>query len=98
MNRKGKAYFGSTGRKVWPTGAAFVAVTWFPFSGTEDDVSKIVLAAESVVETESSIVAVFPGLGTEDDTSKVIEAAASVVAVSILSFGVSVVDADETTL
>ena len=49
-------------------------------------------AAVSVVETESSVVAVFAGSGTEDDTSKVVEASASVVAVSILTSGVSVVD------
>ena len=52
-------------------------------------------AAASVVETESSVVTVFPGSGTEGDTSKVVEAAASVVAVSMLTSGVSVVDADE---
>ena len=55
-------------------------------------------AAVSVVETESSVVAVFAGSGTEDDTSKVVEASASVVAVSILTSGVSVVDGNEPTL
>ena len=70
----------------------------FPYSGTEDDASKVVEAAASVVETESSVVAVLPGSGTEDDTSKVVDAAASVVTVSMLTSGVSVVDADESTL
>ena len=60
--------------------------------------SKVVGAAASVVETESSVVAVFPGSRTEDDLFKVVEAAASVVAVSMLTFGVSVVDEDESTL
>ena len=70
----------------------------FPCSGTEDNTCKMAEAAVSVVETESSIVAVFAGSGTEDDTSKVVEASASVVAVSILTSGVSVVDANEPTL
>ena len=70
----------------------------FPYSGTEDDISKVVEAAGPVVETESSVVAVFPGSGTEDETSKVVEAAASVVAVSMLISHVIVVDADESTL
>ena len=70
----------------------------FPCSGTEDDASKVVEAATSVVETESFVVAVFRGSGTEDDTSKVVEAAAFVVAVSRLTSGVSVVGADESTL
>ena len=70
----------------------------FPCSGTEDDTSKVAEAAASVVETESSVVAVFPGSGTEDETSKVVEAAASVVAVSMLISHVIVVDADESTL
>ena len=43
-------------------------------------------------------VACFPCLGTEDDASKVVEAAASVLAVSVLTSGVGVVDADESTL
>ena len=60
--------------------------------------SKVVGAAASVVETESSVVAVFPGSRTEDDLFKVVEAAASVVAVPMLTFGVSVVDEDESTL
>ena len=60
--------------------------------------SKFVDAAASVVGTESSVGAVFPGSRTEDDTFKVVEAAASVVTVSMLTFGVSVVDADESTL
>ena len=55
-------------------------------------------AAASVVETESSVVAVFPGSGTEVDTSKVVEPAASVVAVSMLNSDVSVFDGDESTL
>ena len=81
------------------TGAAFVlSVTCFPYSGTKDDASKILEAAASVVETESSVVAVFPGSGTEDETSKVVEAAASVVVVSMLISHVIVVDADESTL
>ena len=42
--------------------------------------------------------ACFPYSGTEDDTSKVVEAAASVVAVSMLTSGVSVDEADESTL
>ena len=85
--------------KGWSTGAAFVlSVTCFPYSGTKDDASKILEAAASVVETESSVVAVFPGLGTENDTCKVVEAAASVVAVSMLTSGASVVDAHESTL
>ena len=70
----------------------------FPYSGTEDDISKVVEAAAPVAETESSVVAAFPGSGTEDDTSKVVEAAASVVAVSMLTSGVSVDEADESTL
>ena len=67
----------------------------FPCSVTEEDGSKVVEAAASVVETESCVVAVFPGSGTEDGTSKAVEAAASVVAVSMFNSGVSVVDADE---
>ena len=70
----------------------------FPCSGTEDDVSKVVDASASVVETESSVVAVFPGSGTDDNISKVVEAAASVLVVSMLTVGVSFVDADESTL
>ena len=66
--------------------------------GIKDDTSKVVEATASVVETESSVLAVFPGSGTENDTSKVIEAAASVVAVSMFTSGVSVFDADESTL
>ena len=82
-----------------PTGAGFVlSVDSFPCSGTHDDASKLVEAVVSVVETESSVVAVFLSLGTEADTSKVVEAAASVVAVSMLTSGVCVVDADESTL
>ena len=73
----------------WP---AFLA------KGTKDDTSKVVEATASVVETESSVLAVFVGSGTENDTSKVIEAAASVVAVSMFTSGVSVFDADESTL
>ena len=95
----GKSYFGSTGRKGWPTGAGFVlSVACFPYSGTEDDASKVVDVAASVVEAESSIVAVFPGSETEDGTSKVVEAAASAVAVSVLTSGFNVVDTDESTL
>ena len=70
----------------------------FPCSGTDDETSKVVESAASVVETEFSVVAVFPGSGTEDDTSKVVEAAASVITVSMLTSGASVVDADESTL
>ena len=70
----------------------------FPCSGIGDDTSKVSEAAVAVVETEPSVVAVFLGSGTEDDTSKVVEAVASVVAVSMLTSGVSVVDADESTL
>ena len=80
------------------TGAGFVlSVACFPCSGKEDNASKIVEAAATVVETESSVVAVFPGSGTEDDTSKVAQAATSVAAGSILTSSVSVVDADEST-
>ena len=63
-----------------------------------DDASEVVEAVASVVETESSVVAVFSGSGTEDDTSKVVEVAVPVMAVSMLTSGVSVVDADECTL
>ena len=73
-------------------------VVCFPWSGTEFDVSKVVEGAASVVETESSVVAAFTGSGTEDDTSKVVEATAPVVAVTMLTSGVSAVDADESTL
>ena len=93
----GKSCFGSIGWKGSPTGAGFVlSVACFPCSGTEDDASKVVEAAISVVETEPSVVVVFSG--TEEDTPKAVEAAASVVAVSMLTSGVSVVDADESTL
>ena len=92
-DRSGKPYFGSFGWKSWPTGVSLVlSVTCFPCSGTEDDTSKVVEADASVVETESSVVAVFSGSGTEDDTSKVAEAAGSVAAVSMLTSGVSVVE------
>ena len=67
-------------------------MTCFPCSGTEDDTSKVVEADASVVETESSVVAVFSGSGTEDDTSKVAEASGSVAAVSMLTSDVSVVE------
>ena len=70
----------------------------FPCSRKEDDASEVVEAVASVVETESSVVAVFSGSGTEDDTSKVVEVAVPVMAVSMLTSGVSVVDADECTL
>ena len=70
----------------------------FPHSGTEDETFRVVESAASVVGTESSVVAAFPGSGTEDDTSKVVEAAASVITVSMSTSGVSVVDADESTL
>ena len=70
----------------------------FPYSGTEDETFRVVESAASVVGTESSVAAVLPGSRTEDDTFKVVEAAASVVTVSMLTFGVSVVDADESTL
>ena len=63
-----------------------------------DDASEVVEAVASVVETESSVVAVFSGSGTEDDKSKVVEVAVPVMAVSMLTSGVSVVDADECTL
>ena len=66
-------------------------------TGTEDDTSKVVESTVSIVETESSVMAVFPGLRTEDNTSKVIETAASVVAVLMLTSGVSVADSDEST-
>ena len=80
------------------TGAGFVlSVACFPCSGTEDNASKIAEAAATVVETESSVVAVFPGLGTEDDTSKAAQAATYVAARSILTSGINVVDADEST-
>ena len=93
----GKSCFGSIGWKGSPTGAGFVlSVVCFPCSGTEDDASKVVEAAISVVETEPSVVVVFSG--TEEDTPKAVEAAASFVAVSMLTSGVSVVDADESTL
>ena len=68
------------------------------WSGTEDDAPKVAKVTVSVVETESSFVIVFPGSGTDDNTSKVVEASASVVPVSMLTPGVSVVDADESTL
>ena len=70
----------------------------FPFSGTEEETSNVLEAAASVVETDSSVVAVFPGSGTEYETSKVAEAAASVVAVPMLISHVIAVDADESTL
>ena len=70
----------------------------FPWSGAKDDTSKVVEAAASVVETESSVMAVFSGSEAEDSTSKVGEAAASVVAVLMLNSGVSVVDTNESTL
>ena len=70
----------------------------FPFSGVEEETSNVLEAAASVIETESSVVAVFPGSGTEYKTSKVAEAAASVVAVTMLISHVIVVDADESTL
>ena len=63
-----------------------------------DDASEVVEAVASVVETEFSVVTVFSGSGTEDDTSKVVEVAVPVMAVSMLTSGVSVVDADECTL
>ena len=95
----GKSDFGSIGWKGWPTVAGFVlSVACFPCLGTEDDASKVVEAAASVVKTKSSVVAVFLCSGIEDDTSKVVEAAASVLAVSVLTSGVGVVDADESTL
>ena len=98
-DRRGESYFRSIGQKGWPTGAGFVlSVACFPYSGTEDDASKVVEVAASVVETESSVVAVFPDSGTEDDTFEIAEATASVVAASMLTSGVSVVDADESTL
>ena len=94
----GNQILGQLAGKV-PTGAGFVlSVDSLPCSGKHDDASKLVEAVVSVVETESSVVAVFLGLGTEADTSKVVEAAASVVAVSMLTSGVCVVDADESTL
>ena len=68
------------------------------WSETEDDAPKVAKATVSVVETESSFVIVFPGSGTDDNTSKVVEASASVVPVSMLTPGVSVDDADESTL
>ena len=96
---RGKSYLWSIGWKGWPTGTGFVlSVVCFPCSGTEDGTSKVVEAAASVVETESSVMAVFSGSETEDSTSKVVEAAASVVAVLMLNSGVSVVDTDESTL
>ena len=72
---------------------------WPPFLAQEKwTTNEVVEAVTSVVETESSVVAVFSGSGTEDDTSKVVEVAVSVMAVSMLTSGVSVVDADECTL
>ena len=60
---------------------------WPAFHAQEqDNAFKVVETAASVVETESSVVAVFPGSGTEDDRSKDVEAAASVVAVSNVNF------------
>ena len=75
-----------------------MSVACFPCSRKVDDASEVVEAVASVVETESSVVAVFSGSGTEDDTSKVVEVAVPVMAVSMLTSGVSVVDADECTL
>ena len=72
---------------------------WPPFLAQEKwTTNEVVEAVTSVVETESSVVAVLSGSGTEDDTSKVVEVAVSVMAVSMLTSGVSVVDADECTL
>ena len=73
-------------------------VACYSCSETEDDASKVAEATVSIVETESSVVTAFPGSGTEDDTSKVVEAADSVVAKLMLTSGVRVVDADESTL
>ena len=64
----------------------------------QDNVSKVVKAAASVVETKSSVVAVFPSSGTEDVESKVVESAVSIMALPMLTSGVSVFDADESTL
>ena len=58
-----------------------------------DQLTEKVGQQEQVISVSS--VTCFPCSGTEDNASKVIEAAASVVAVSMLTSGVSVVDADE---
>ena len=58
-----------------------------------DQLTEKVGQQEQVISVLS--VACFPCSGTEDNVSKVIEATASVVVVSMLTSGVSVVDADE---